>query len=83
MVQKTLIFEDIESELLCKANKPVSTITFFRKFLGELFRRFFANSGFLDGKIGIIESVYQAYSKTITYLLLYEKKNRRPLHPLP
>jgi len=35
--------------------------------------------GFLDGIIGIMESIYQAYSKTITYLLLYEKKNRRPL----
>ncbi len=83
MVQKTLIFEDIESELLFKANKSVSTPTFFRKFFGELFRRGIAKVGFLDGTVGIMESVYQAYSKTITYLLLYEKKNRRPLHPLP
>lgn len=82
MVQKTLIFEDIESELLFKAKKTVTTPTFFRKFLGELFRRMLAKAGFLDGTIGIMESVYQAYSKTITYLLLYEKKNRRPLHPL-
>lgn len=83
MVQKTLIFEDIESELLFKADKQVETPTFFRKFLGELFRRFIVKVGFLDGTVGIMESVYQAYSKTITYLLLYEKKNRRPLHPLP
>ena len=83
MVQKTLVFEDIESDLLFKAQKPVSTFTFFRKFFGELWRRLIKKAGFLDGTIGIIESVYQAYSKTITYLLLYEKKNRRPLHPLP
>ena len=83
MVQKTLVFEDIESQLLYEAKKPVSTSTFFRKFFGELWRRFFVKMGFLDGTVGIIESVYQAYSKTITYLLLYEKKNRRPLHPLP
>ena len=83
MVQKTLIFEDIESHLLYEAKKPVSTSTFFRKFFGELWRRFFAKMGFLDGTVGIMESIYQAYSKTITYLLLYEKKNRRPLHPLP
>lgn len=82
MVQKTLIFEDIESELLFKAQKPVSTTTFFRKFFGELFRRSIAKAGFLDGTVGIMESIYQAYSKTITYLLLYEKKNRRPIHPL-
>ena len=83
MVQKTLVFEDIESELLFTAHKPVCVRTFFRKFFGELFRRLLQKRGFLDGQIGIIESVYQAYSKTITYLLLYEKKNRRPVQPLP
>ena len=83
MVRKTLIFENIESELLFKAQKTVSILTFFRKFFGELFRRAVVKVGFLDGTIGIMESVYQAYSKTITYLLLYEKKNRRPVHPLP
>ena len=82
MVKKTLVFEDIEAELLYKADKPVTTLTFFRKFFGELYRRFFKKLGFLDGTVGIIESIYQAYSKTITYLLLYEKKNRRPLHPI-
>lgn len=80
MVEKTLIFEDIESELLYKNNKPVSVILFFRKFLGELWRRLFIKMGFLDGIIGIIECVYQAFSKTITYLFLYEKKEKsRPL----
>lgn len=83
MVEKTLLFENIESELLFQAKKPVSTLIFFRKYLGELLRRLVLKTGFLDGTVGIIESVYQAYSKTITYLLLYEKKNRRSLHPLP
>jgi len=82
MVQKTLIFEEIESELLFEANKQVKTTTFFRKFFGELFRRVIIHCGFLDGRIGIIEAIYQAFSKTITYLLLYEKKNRRSLHSL-
>lgn len=79
MVEKTLIFEDIESELLFKAGRQASTPIFFRKFLGELWRRLFKNKGFKDGKIGIIESIYQAFSKTITYLFLYEKsKTSRP-----
>lgn len=82
MVEKTLVFENIESNLLFEAQKPVETLTFFRKFFGELFRRLIRGQGFLDGTVGIMESIYQAYSKTITYLLLYEKKNRRPLHPL-
>lgn len=74
MVEKTLIFEDIESELLFKAGREVSTKTFFRKFLGEFYRRAIKNKGFLDGSIGIIESIYQAFSKTITYLFLFEKR---------
>ena len=77
MVEKTVVFEDIESELLFKAHKNATTATFFRKFLAELYRRLIGHLGFLDGTIGIIESIYQAFSKTITYLYLYEKKNRR------
>ena len=73
MVNKTMIFEDIESDLLFEAKRPVGTWTLFRKFFGELFRRLILKKGFMDGTIGIIESFYQAYSKTITYLFLYEK----------
>lgn len=73
MVKKTIVFEDIESDLLYKAHRPVSSLTFFRKFLGELYRRLGKHLGFLDGEIGIIEGIYQAFSKTITYLFLYEK----------
>ncbi len=83
MVEKTIIFEDIESDLLLKADKNVNTLTFFRKFMGELYRRLIKNLGFLDGEIGIIESIYQAFSKTITYLFLYEKKKHSALRPLP
>lgn len=81
MVKKTIVFEDIESELLYKAGKKTTTKTFFRKYLAELYRRFIKNLGFLDGPLGIIESIYQAFSKTITYLFLYEKQNKkgRPL----
>lgn len=76
VVEKTTLFEDMESNLLFKANKPVNTPTFFRKFLGELYRRLFKKAGYKDGTIGIIESIYQAFSKTITYLYLYEKKQK-------
>lgn len=77
MVKKTVIFEDIESDLLYKAGKKTSTKTFFRKFFAELYRRLLKNLGFLDGPFGIIESFYQAFSKTITYLFLYEKQSKK------
>lgn len=77
MVKKTVVFEDIESELLYKAGKKTTTKTFFRKFLAELYRRLIKGLGFLDGTFGIIESLYQAFSKTITYLYLYEKSRSK------
>lgn len=79
MVKKTAVYEEIEADMLYMANKDVKTITFFRKFLGELYRRLIKQKGFLDGRYGIIESLYQAFSKTITYLMLYEKyqKNKK------
>lgn len=77
MVKKTVIFEDIESDLLLEAKRISGTKTFFRKYLAELYRRLFKYLGFLDGPFGIIESIYQAFSKTITYLFLYEKQNKK------
>ncbi|KXK09113.1 MAG: Glycosyl transferase family 2 [Microgenomates bacterium OLB22] len=73
MVRKTILFENAESDLLAQAKKPASVPIFFRKYLAELYRRFLKQSGYLDGTMGIIGSFYQAYSKTITYLLVYEK----------
>lgn len=80
MVEKTIVFENIESDLLLAGRtRSTAPFTFFRKFAGELYRRLIRHSGFLDGKIGIIESFYQAFSKTITYLFLYEKKKSSAL----
>ncbi|MCR4329719.1 MAG: glycosyltransferase family 2 protein [Candidatus Roizmanbacteria bacterium] len=76
MVKKTIIYEDIESQLLYVAKRTVTIRTFFRKFLGELFRRLIRKLGFLDGTLGIIESLYQGYSKTITWLFLFEKRRQ-------
>ena len=77
MVNKTIKFENVESDLLFDAGRKVNTLTFFRKNLAELFRRLIAQQGYLDGMIGWIESIYQAYSKTITYLFLFEKTNAK------
>lgn len=76
MVEKTLIFEDIESDLLNKAGRKANVSTFFRKYSAELWRRLFKGLGFLDGTVGVIESIYQAFSKTITHLFLYEKNHK-------
>ncbi len=74
MVGKTALFEDMESKLLFDAKRDVSVPIFFRKFFGELYRRLMKGQGYKDKTPGVIEAVYQAYSKTVTYLYLYEKK---------
>jgi hypothetical protein len=74
MVNKTAVYEEIESELLLNAKRSVSTRVFFRKFFGELFRRLVKKGGWRDGTLGVVESMYQAYSKTVTYIFLYEKQ---------
>jgi len=76
MVNKTAVFENVEADLLFRAGRPVNVPTFFRKYFAELWRRLIKGVGFLDGPFGIIESIYQAYSKTITQLFLYEKKQK-------
>jgi len=74
MAAKTVKYEDIESQLLFEAGRDSGTLMFMRKFAGELYRRLIKGAGFRDGVVGWIESVYQAYSKTITYLYLFEKR---------
>ncbi|MFS8159387.1 MAG: glycosyltransferase family 2 protein [Candidatus Roizmanbacteria bacterium] len=80
MVEKTSRYEDIEAGLLYEAKRPVVVATFFRKWIAELYRRMIKNLGFLDGTSGVIVSLYQAYSKTITYLFLYEKYEKNSGH---
>lgn len=83
MVSRTIVYEDEESKLLFEATRAANTSVYFRKFFGELYRRLFKGMGFFDGTYGIIESIYQAFSKTITYIFLYEKNQKsstiRPL----
>ncbi len=80
MVSKTTLFEDVESDLLVAADRDASTAIFFRKFLGELNRRLIQKAGYRDGLFGNITSLYQAFSKTITYLYVYEKKQKSTHH---
>ncbi len=73
MVEKTALYENIEADLLYKHKRSVSVLIFLRKFLGELYRRLIKHKGYKDGVWGGLEAFYQAYSKTITWLYLYQK----------
>lgn len=77
MVTKTNRYSDIEAELFYKGGlAPVTQITLLRKSIMEFIRRYFLKKGFLDGKIGLFQSLYQGYSVFISYSKLYQLQNK-------
>lgn len=73
MVEKTNKWSEIEAALLYKSGHP--KMNFFRfcsAALREFWYRGIVKLGFLDGTVGIIEIIYQMYSRLITYSKLWE-----------
>ena len=76
MVTKTNRYSEIESSQFLSGSLPsVNSYTLIRKWLMETFRRGVLKTGLLDGKIGLIQSMYQGFSVFISYAKLYEKQN--------
>jgi len=62
-----------EAELLYKSGHP--KMNFFRfasAGFREIWHRGIIHLGFLDGTVGIIEIIYQTFSRLITYSKLWE-----------
>lgn len=77
MVEKTNRYSDIEAELFFRGGlPPVTPVTLLRKSIMEFIRRYFLKRGYLDGRIGLIQSLYQGYSVFITYAKLYELQQK-------
>jgi glycosyltransferase involved in cell wall biosynthesis len=77
---KTSAWSDIESDLLLRAkHPPMVGWRFFRIILTEFFGRFFVQGLWRDGTEGVIESIYQSFSRFITYLRLWEKQRNPSL----
>lgn len=75
MVDKTNRYSEIESQQFLDGHLPqVTPITLIRKWWMESFRRGILKGGLLDGRIGIIQSLYQGYSVFTSYAKLYEKQ---------
>ena len=73
MVGKTNDWSEIEAKLLFKAGHPKMTWwRFFSVAAREFWHRGILKLGFLDGPIGIVEVIYQMYSRMITYAKLWE-----------
>lgn len=77
IVNKTNRYSSTEAGQYFSAGmRAPNTLTLFRKLSMEIFRRLVLRVGFLDGKIGVIQSIYQGFSVFISYAKLYEKYNQ-------
>lgn len=81
MLDKTNEWSEIEAKLLFAANHPpMNFFRFFSAGFREFWYRGILKLGFLDGTIGIIEIIYQTFSRLITYSKLWElqiKNNKK------
>jgi glycosyltransferase involved in cell wall biosynthesis len=73
MVAKTNEWSAIEARLLFKAGHPkMAWWRFISVAAREFWHRGIIKLGFLDGVVGVIEIIYQMFSRMITYAKLWE-----------
>lgn len=74
---KSVIWTKMEADLLFAANHPKVNIFHLAKVpLEEFIKRVFAKKGFLDGIIGWLEGLIQAFNKFLVYAQLWEKQQK-------
>lgn len=73
MVEKTNKWSEVEAKLLFDSGHPKMNIfRFFSAGFREFWFRGVRHLGFLDGTVGVIEIIYQTFSRLITYSKLWE-----------
>jgi hypothetical protein len=73
MVDKTNKWSEIEAKLLYDSSHPqMNVFRFFSAGFREFWYRGIVKLGFLDGTVGVIEIIYQTFSRLITYSKLWE-----------
>lgn len=78
MIEKTNEWSEIESLLRFQNNHPkVSWWRFFRVMVSSFWKSYITEEGWKTGVIGIVESIYQAFSIFITYAKLWERQNAK------
>jgi glycosyltransferase involved in cell wall biosynthesis len=77
MVNKTNEWSAIEAQLRDQNNHPpIVWWRFPRVMLTGFYNSYIKQGGYKAGTIGLIESIYQAFSMFITYAKLWEKQNK-------
>lgn len=77
MIEKTNQWSETEAKLLMEANHPpVVWWRFWRIMITEGVYRLIIKRGIFDGQVGIIYSIYQMWSRFLTYAKLWEMQHR-------
>jgi len=73
MVEKTNEWSEIEAKLMFgKDHPPVNLPRFGTAMFREFWYRAIIKKGFLDGPVGVIEIIYQVFSRFVSYAKLWE-----------
>ena len=77
MVEKTNEWSEIEAKLRFKSQHPKMTWWRFpRVMMTAFFNSYILQGGWKIGTVGIMESIYQAFSTFITYAKLWELQKK-------
>lgn len=79
--EKSLRWTKMEAELFFKANHPkISALRVLKVGLWEFCYRYFKKLGFLDGFVGFVEAMIQAWNKFMVYTYLWELQNQETIN---
>jgi len=77
MIEKTNKWSEIEAKLMFDAgHPPMNTARFLSAMFREFWYRAVVKLGFLDGVVGVIEIVYQVFSRFVSYAKLWEMQDK-------
>lgn len=78
MLAKTIEWSKIEAELRFKTDHPkMAWWRFLRVMISAFLDSYIRQGGWKVGTVGLIESIYQAFSMFITYARLWEMQNEK------
>ena len=77
MLQKTIIWTQMESEALYKSKHPkIVPWRIVRMFLTKLWERLIKQQMYLDGTVGWVSSIFEAFNTFIIYAKLWELQQK-------
>jgi len=77
MLQKTMVWTQMESEALYKSNHPkIVPWRIVRMFFTKLWERLIKQQMYLDGTVGWVSSIFEAFDTFIIYAKLWELQQK-------